>query len=115
MSSRQHDLERVVKSAEENYLLYQRKEEEARISDALDRTRIANVVLAEEPTLPAVPRSRAALVAAALAITLILSIACAFVFEFFNPRFRTRDEVWKVLAVPVLAALPPAGGELTRQ
>ena len=39
----QEDLRRTVKTAEENYLLYRRKQEEARISDALDRTRIANV------------------------------------------------------------------------
>src|SRR5207245_762472 len=39
----QDDLIRTVKATEENYLLYRRKEEEARISTALDRGRILNV------------------------------------------------------------------------
>ncbi len=46
----QQELLRQVKAAEANYLLYQRKQEEARISDELDKTRIANVALAEPPT-----------------------------------------------------------------
>src|SRR5205085_270090 len=40
---RQQDLLRSAKTAEENFLLYSRKQEEARISDALDRNRILNV------------------------------------------------------------------------
>jgi uncharacterized protein involved in exopolysaccharide biosynthesis len=32
----QQDLQRTARTEEENYLLYQRKEEEARINDALD-------------------------------------------------------------------------------
>lgn len=109
-SARQQDLERGVKAAEENYLLYQRKEEEARISDALDRTRIANVALAEAPTVPLSPSSRWPLAAGGVFAALVLSIALTFLLEFFNPRFRTRDEVWTVLALPVLAALPSHDG-----
>ena len=51
----QDDLIRNVKTAEENYLLYLRKREEARISDALDRDRIVNVSIAEAATVPALP------------------------------------------------------------
>ena len=40
-----NDLVRNVKSAEDNYLLYLRKAEEARISDALDRRRIITWLL----------------------------------------------------------------------
>ena len=42
-----------AKQAEENYIVYARKREEARISDALDAQRIVNVAIAEEATLPA--------------------------------------------------------------
>jgi uncharacterized protein involved in exopolysaccharide biosynthesis len=45
----QQDLTRELKVAEDKYLLYAQKREEARISDELDRTRIANVVIAEGP------------------------------------------------------------------
>ena len=47
-----HSLLRMAKVAEENYLLYLRKQEEARISDALDRERIVDVTLAEAATVP---------------------------------------------------------------
>ena len=49
-----------MKTAEDNYLLYQKKQEEARISDALDRTRIANVVVAEAADGADVPSSTGA-------------------------------------------------------
>ena len=46
---------RKVKTEEANYLLYQHKREEARMTDALDRTRILNVAIAEQPATPALP------------------------------------------------------------
>src|ERR1035438_7624681 len=51
----QQDLLQTAKTEEENYLLYLRKEEEARINDALDRGGILNVAVAEPPTVPALP------------------------------------------------------------
>ncbi len=57
----QDDLIRTVKATEENYLLYRRKEEEARISDALDRRRIINVAIAEAATVPSLPSSHRSL------------------------------------------------------
>ncbi len=51
----QQDLVRAAKTEEENYLLYLRKQEEARINDALDRRGILNVAIAEAPTVPALP------------------------------------------------------------
>src|SRR5712691_7416707 len=47
----QNDLMRALKTAEEKYRLYVEKQEEARISDELDRTRIANVVVAQAPAV----------------------------------------------------------------
>ena len=46
------DLMRDFKAQEANYFLYQRKEEEARISDALNRSRIVNVALVEAASVP---------------------------------------------------------------
>ncbi len=43
----QQDLLRTAKTEEDNYLLYLRKQEEARINDALDRRGILNVAIAE--------------------------------------------------------------------
>jgi polysaccharide biosynthesis protein PslE len=49
------DLSRTEKEAEENYVLYARKAEEARIADSLDQQKIANVAIAENPVEPSAP------------------------------------------------------------
>lgn len=108
-SLQQQELLRAVKTAEESYLLYQRKQEEARISDELDRTRIANVAVAEPPTVPQSATSpRPLILVGGLAAALFLAIAAAYLLHAVNPYFRTPDEVYQVLDVPVLASLPAA-------
>lgn len=104
----QQGLIRAVKTAEENYLLYQRKQEETRIADALDQTRIANVALAEKPTTPYSPTGfpvRTYLFAGGI-LAMGLSLGVAFLLNSLNPCFRTPDDVYQVLDVPVLASLP---------
>ena len=106
----QSDLLRTVKAEEERYLLYLRKEDEARISDTLDRRRIINVAVAEAATVPAFPsnhRTMTLLVGVLLAAT--LSFGMAWISEFLDPTFRTPDEVRAFLNVAVLAALPADG------
>jgi uncharacterized protein involved in exopolysaccharide biosynthesis len=102
------ELVRSVKTAEENYLLYLRKQEEARISDALDRNRIVNVAVAEAATVPAEPSSpnwiRNSLLALFLAT--FVSLGLVFVANYLNHSFRTPDEVEDYLGLPVLASLP---------
>lgn len=108
----QQDLLRDAKAAEDNYLLYLRREEEARISDALDKERIVNVALAEKPTVPALP-SRPRPLGTLLLGTLLaglVSVGLAFVSDYLDPSFRTPEEVRKVLNLPVLAAVPKNGG-----
>lgn len=107
-SATERDLKRQVASAQERYALSQRKGEEARIADALDRTNAANVAVAEEATVPAVPVSHAGLAGGGILAAAGLSLVLAFVLEWLNPCFRSREEIWAVLDVPVLAALPPA-------
>lgn len=103
----QQDLLRKVKTQEENYLLYQRKREDARMSDALDRTRILNVAVAEQPATPALrsnPPWKLLLVGMVLAFS--LSLGTAFTLEFTNASFRTPSEVFSELNIPVLASVP---------
>jgi uncharacterized protein involved in exopolysaccharide biosynthesis len=106
----QQDLLRAAKTQEENYLLYVRKREEARISDALDQRGILNVAVAEQPIVPALP-SRSPLNAAILTLLLAVtaSFSTAFVVDFMDPSFRTPDELASYLGTPVLAALPKGG------
>jgi uncharacterized protein involved in exopolysaccharide biosynthesis len=101
------NLARAVKTAEDNYLLYVRKREEARISEALDRNRILNVVLAEEARPPVMPvYSRLSLVGIGLLMAMFLSSGLVFAAEWLNPFYRTPHEVAALLELPVLAALP---------
>jgi uncharacterized protein involved in exopolysaccharide biosynthesis len=51
----QDDLTSSEKAAQENYLLYVRKREEARMGDALDEGGIVNVAIAEQAVVPALP------------------------------------------------------------
>jgi len=104
---RQGDLLGELKAAEEKYLLYVNKREEARIEDALDQGGIVNVALVEEPRAPALP-ARAAWVFGLIGVLLggTLSTSLAFAADYLNPGFRTPDEVVVFLGTPVLASLP---------
>jgi uncharacterized protein involved in exopolysaccharide biosynthesis len=104
----QQNLTRAMKAAEENYLLYRRKQEEARISDALDQTRIVNVAVAEAPTIPSVPANIAAtwLLLLGTLMALVLGTCVTYLLDYLSPYFRTPDEVESTLDVPVLATIP---------
>ena len=103
----QDNLIRTMKTAEENYLLYVRKREEARIGDALDERGILNVLIAEQPHVPALPaRSMATYAILGLFLAVTCSTGIAFASDFMDPAFRTPDEVTAYLDTPVLASLP---------
>lgn len=98
-----HDL----KSAEERYLLYVDKREEARIGDALDQGGILNVAIAEQPVVPELPSlSELSYGLIGLGFAVSFSVSLAFVTDYLSPAFRTPDEVVTFLRAPVLASLP---------
>jgi uncharacterized protein involved in exopolysaccharide biosynthesis len=104
---RQDDLLSTEKAAEESYLLYVRKREEARMADALDERRIVNVVIARQPVVPALPIWPAWVVLMVGFIGAGVSgTGMAFVADYLDPAFRTPDEVLAYLRAPVLASLP---------
>lgn len=101
------DLLRAARAQEENYLLYLRKQEEARISDALDRQRISNAVVAEAATVPLRPRSGRLLVIVLSGLfASVASVLLAFAVDYWDPSFRTPEEVRSFLGSPVVAAIP---------
>src|SRR5712671_2024282 len=103
----QQDLIRNAKADEDNFLLYQRKREEARIGDALDERRILNVTLVEPPVAPALPMHAMLFwYAVALGLAVPASIGVGFTAEYFDPTFRTPSEAVDLLDAPVLAWLP---------
>jgi polysaccharide biosynthesis transport protein len=103
----QQDLLRNMKTAEETYLLYAKKSEEARIGDALDERGIVNVAIAEPPVAPALPKHSALVILlAGLAAATATSTGLAFAADYLDPALRTPDEVVAYLHAPVLASLP---------
>src|SRR5215831_11797017 len=106
-SAERADLERDVKTAEENYLLYQRKREVARISDALDNQRIVNVSIAETATVPALSTLHYGwiLIAGVFAAG-TLSVGTAYTADRLSPSFHSPDDVGRYLELRVLASIP---------
>ena len=105
--TQQDDLIRNVKTAEDNYLLYLRKREEARISDALDQKRIVNVSIAEAATIPALPTLHLAwvLIGGFFAAG-VAGVGTAYAVDRLDPSFRTPDELGRYLELKVLASIP---------
>jgi len=104
----QQSLLRTAKANEENYLLYHRKREEARIADALDQRKIINAAVAEAPMAPLVPASLPISVKLLLAVVIatLASVGFGFLMEYLDPSFRTPEEVTEYLDIPLLATLP---------
>ncbi|HYA23076.1 MAG TPA: hypothetical protein VEF05_02895 [Terriglobales bacterium] len=104
----QEQLVNDLKAAEEKYLLYVNKREESRIGDALNQGGILNVAIAEQPTVPALPKlSAVAFGLIGLALAGTLAVGMAFAADYLSPTFRTPDEISAYLGAPVLASLPP--------
>ena len=106
-SIRQEHLLRNLKAAEDKYLLYAGKREEARIGDALDQQGILNAAIAQPPAVPALPAQSAwkFIVIAFLAAS-TLSIGAGFAADYLDPSFRTPEDIESYLGATVLASLP---------
>ena len=103
----QDDLQSSAKAAEDNYLLYVKKQEEARMADALDERGIVNVAVAEQPVIPALPvLSTWAVLAIGMFTAGAGGAGAAFAADYADQGFRTPDDVLAYLNAPVLASLP---------
>src|SRR5579872_825943 len=103
----QDDLLRNEKAALDNYLLYVKKQEEARMNDALDERGIVNVAVAEQPVAPALPVWSAAMILMVGFCTAgAAGTSAAFLADYLDPAFRDPEDVLASLHVPVLASLP---------
>jgi uncharacterized protein involved in exopolysaccharide biosynthesis len=101
-------LRREAKAAEEAYMLYQKKHEEARISAAMDRQRIVNVSIAQpaqRPLKPVAPRKALNLMLALL-VGSMGGLSLAFVTEYFDHSFTTGRELEARLGIPLLGTIP---------
>jgi uncharacterized protein involved in exopolysaccharide biosynthesis len=103
----QDDLISSETAAEENYLLYVKKREEARMGDALDEGGIVNVAIAEQPIVPALPVWPAGVVVlVGIVAALSAGAGGAFAADYLDPALRTPEETSACLHLPVLASIP---------
>jgi uncharacterized protein involved in exopolysaccharide biosynthesis len=97
---------REIKETEDNYFLYSKKREEARIEDAMDRQRIANVALVQPPVLPALPLPKLSVTAIATwALGCLLILGGAFGRGLARNSVYTPWELEGVTGLPVLATV----------
>jgi uncharacterized protein involved in exopolysaccharide biosynthesis len=102
------EMNRQVEINEENYHLYVKHMEEARISNAMDSQKIANISVVEPALLPLYPIKPTKLLNILISMILgvILSLGTAFVYEYLSHSFNNAEEVNKYLGLPVLASIP---------
>jgi len=105
------DLTRQKKESADNYQLYKKKEEEARITNELDQSKITNVSVAEAPVqsqLPVKPNRPLNLILGVF-LGVLLSIGSVVVAEFLRDTVLTPRELEKLTGDRVLASLPNTG------
>lgn len=104
-------LHRQVKESADNYQLYKKKEEEARITDELDQNKITNVSVAEAPVQPQLPVKPDRPLNLILGVFLgaLLSIGSVVIAEFLRDTVLTPRELEVLTGQRVLASLPKAG------
>jgi len=107
-TTKHNDLQREVKEAEDNYQLYAKKREEARIADELDRQKITNVSIAEAPAVAQIPASpnRALNLVLGVVLATFLTAGSAFSAELLNDTVHTARQLEALTGATVLATVP---------
>ncbi len=108
ISSEKERLENEVETTKAAYLNYTRKEEAARFSDELDKSRIVNLSVAERATVPSLPESskRGLLVWFGFIASLLLGVGLAYVRDRLDPAVKSATEASRIAEAPVLAEIP---------
>lgn len=90
-----------------NYLLYAKKQEEARISEALDREKVANVTIVDLAGVPITPvrPNRKLNLAMGLFLALFFGVGAAFGVSYFDSLVRTGNDIERRLHVPLIVSI----------
>ncbi len=102
-------LDQEVRNKREAYDLYVKREQEARISQAMDEQKLVNVDVVQRPALP-LPKSDTQRASAMLSVIagLVVGIAGAFGREFMTRTLRSETDVARHLGLPLLASIGEA-------
>ena len=106
LQPREQQLQREMKVAEDNYLLYAKRREEARIGQRMDEQKIANVVLSEKARNPVAPKSRLNVVLPLYLMALIVSILLVGLLARLRKTVQTPWDLEAVADAPVLGTVP---------
>ncbi|TMA70742.1 MAG: hypothetical protein E6J69_01510 [Deltaproteobacteria bacterium] len=102
-----NNLKQVADEKAYAFDLYWRKQEEARISEAMKTQSIVNVIVVERATPPLEPENGLLLpLLLGLASGLLVGAGMAIAVEYLNRRLRFEEEVEHYLELPVLAVVP---------
>jgi uncharacterized protein involved in exopolysaccharide biosynthesis len=106
-SSKYNELKKSLEIIQQNYALFNRRREEARISEAMDREKLLNVGILERAALPLRPlsQSKSTIVILAAFVGLALGLGFVFGMEFFNSSVRSERLLEDQLNLPVLATI----------
>lgn len=101
-------LEQELSAANEAYLTYTRKQEQARLGSALDASRLVNVSVIEPAEVPPTPERAHGLILLVLGtmMSLGLGLAVALAFELLDPAVRSARDAERASGAPVLAEVP---------
>ena len=101
------ELERNLKLNEENYQLYVKKMEEARVSNAMDKEQMVNISVAEPALPPLKPKKPIILLNIALSIVLgaVSGLGVAFFSEYLSHTFNSPEDVEQHLGLHVLSSI----------
>ena len=102
------ELERQVNLNEENYQLYSKHKEEARISNAMDNQKLANISVVEPALPPIKPVKPKIMLNIIFSFILggVAAMGAAFTSEYFSHSINNSEDVKKYLDLSALASIP---------
>ncbi len=102
------EMVRQLQLAQSNYLLYAKKQEEARISEALDREKVANVSIIDPASMPLDPvrPNRQLNLVMGFFLALFVGLGTAWGVSFFDDVAHTSGDVERQVNVPVIVSIP---------
>ena len=100
-------LQNDVQTQKEAYMNYLRKEEEARISSALDESQIVNIAIAEHADVPSEPESGLLRkrIMFGIALSTLLAVGIALLRDWMDPSVKSAAQAERLAGLPVLGEI----------